>query len=90
MRPQPYSCGLEAALETDGLIVRTDFREMPPRVAYSLGAHGVSLTAAMLPLCEWGSEHMARIETLKDHAWHAAEGPIDPVGQPCPGARLTR
>jgi DNA-binding HxlR family transcriptional regulator len=109
MNRQPYSCGLEAALdvvggkwkplvlwrlaqgprrfgelrrlvggisekmliqqlremEQDGIVDRNDFREVPPRVEYSLTPFGVSLTVALRPLCDWGSKHMARIEETK-------------------------
>jgi DNA-binding HxlR family transcriptional regulator len=49
----------------DGIVVRKDFQEIPPRVQYSLTAFGVSLAEALRPLCEWGGEHMARIERTK-------------------------
>jgi DNA-binding HxlR family transcriptional regulator len=52
-------------MERDGIVERRDFREVPPRVEYALTSFGVSLTAALRPLCEWGAEHMARIEETK-------------------------
>ena len=52
-------------MERDGIVDRNDFREVPPRVEYSLTPFGVSLTVALGPLCDWGSEHMARIEETK-------------------------
>jgi DNA-binding HxlR family transcriptional regulator len=52
-------------MEQDGIVDRNDFREVPPRVEYSLTPFGVSLTVALRPLCDWGSKHMSRIEETK-------------------------
>ena len=52
-------------LERDGIVAREDFRQVPPRVEYSLTSFGESLTVALGPLCEWGHRHMARIVELK-------------------------
>lgn len=52
-------------LERDGIVIRKDFQEVPPRVEYSLTPFGISLTAALRPLCEWGTKHMKRIEATK-------------------------
>ncbi|MDA2803477.1 winged helix-turn-helix transcriptional regulator [Nocardiopsis suaedae] len=51
-------------MEHDGLVHREVYREVPPRVEYSLTAFGRSLNAAMEPLGAWGDEHKARIEEL--------------------------
>src|SRR3954462_9748397 len=48
-------------MEGDGIVAREDFREVPPRVEYSLTAFGGSLSEARRPLCDWGREHMGRI-----------------------------
>ena len=55
-------------MESDGIVARKDFREIPPRVEYALTEFGVSLAEALRPLCEWGREHMARIERTKAEA----------------------
>ena len=52
-------------LEADGIVVRRDFREIPPRVEYSLTEFGVSLGQALKPLCDWGREHTERISKAK-------------------------
>jgi DNA-binding HxlR family transcriptional regulator len=54
-------------MEGDGIVVRKDFQEVPPRVEYSLTRFGISLTEALRPLCEWGTQHMKRIEAIKTH-----------------------
>ena len=51
-------------LQADGIVVRTDFREVPPRVQYSLTEFGFELSRAVEPLCEWGTTHMLRISKL--------------------------
>ena len=52
-------------LERDGIVIRKDFQEVPPRVEYALTPFGISLTVALRPLCEWGTKHMKRIEATK-------------------------
>ena len=52
-------------MQRDGIVAREDFREVPPRVEYSLTAFGVSLKEALRPLCEWGAEHLGRIEETR-------------------------
>ncbi len=64
-------------LERDGVVVREDFREVPPRVQYSLTPFGVSLAEALRPLCEWGTRHMGHIVETKALAGARAEQPAD-------------
>ncbi|TDC47425.1 transcriptional regulator [Actinomadura sp. KC345] len=45
-------------LESDGIVARTAYDEVPPRVEYSLTPLGESLNEALLPLGEWGREHI--------------------------------
>jgi DNA-binding HxlR family transcriptional regulator len=51
-------------LETDGIVHREVYHEVPPKVEYSLTPLGVSLNEALLPLGEWGEKHMKRIEAV--------------------------
>ncbi|MFI1254140.1 winged helix-turn-helix transcriptional regulator [Streptomyces netropsis] len=48
-------------MEEDGLVHREVYREVPPKVEYSLTEHGVSLNAALASLGTWGAERMRRI-----------------------------
>lgn len=48
-------------MEADGLVHREVYREVPPRVEYSLTEPGRSLNTALEPLGDWGAERMARI-----------------------------
>jgi DNA-binding HxlR family transcriptional regulator len=50
-------------MEADRIVARKDFQVIPPHVEYSLTEFGISLAEALRPLCEWGREHMARIES---------------------------
>ncbi|MBZ9673883.1 winged helix-turn-helix transcriptional regulator [Mesorhizobium sp. ES1-3] len=51
-------------LEADGIVDRLDFKEIPPKVEYSLTAFGLTLAGALKPLCAWGTEHMIEVEKL--------------------------
>ena len=48
-------------MEADGLVHREVYRQVPPKVEYSLTNFGHSLNEALLPLGDWGEEHMERI-----------------------------
>lgn len=48
-------------MEADGLVHREVYREVPPRVEYSLTPEGVSLNEALAPLGRWGSTRIERI-----------------------------
>ena len=49
-------------LQTDGVVTRTDHHELPPRVDYALTTYGLSLAAALTPLCEWGTLNRQRVQ----------------------------
>lgn len=44
-------------LEADGLIIRTVYPQLPPKVEYSLSSKGKSLIPILFDLCSWGDEH---------------------------------
>ena len=44
-------------LEKDGLILRREYPQIPPKVEYSLTAKGQSLMQILDGLCVWGEEH---------------------------------
>jgi DNA-binding HxlR family transcriptional regulator len=52
-------------LEADGILSRTDYRELPPRVEYAMTAFGRTLATALMPLCAWGAAHKAEVETMQ-------------------------
>jgi DNA-binding HxlR family transcriptional regulator len=45
------------SLEEDGIVSRTIYPEIPPRVEYQLTALGESLLHQLLPLANWAEEH---------------------------------
>lgn len=47
-------------MEEDGLVHRTVYAEVPPRVEYSLTEHGHTLNQALRPLGVWGTERTRR------------------------------
>ncbi|WP_419994033.1 winged helix-turn-helix transcriptional regulator [Streptomyces boninensis] len=51
-------------LEAAGLVHREVYEQVPPKVEYSLTDFGRSLVAALMPLGEWGEQHMERLEAL--------------------------
>lgn len=44
-------------LECDGLITRTEYPQIPPKVEYSLSEKGKSLIPILDAMCNWGCEH---------------------------------
>jgi len=44
-------------LESDGLIIRTAYSQMPPKVEYSLSDKGKSLIPILFEMCDWGDKH---------------------------------
>ncbi|MEJ8637136.1 MULTISPECIES: winged helix-turn-helix transcriptional regulator [Streptomyces] len=48
-------------LEADGVVHREVYREVPPRVEYSLTELGEALNTALLPLGVWGDTFMEQI-----------------------------
>ena len=44
------------------VVVRRDYRQVPPKVDYSMTPFGESLVEALLPLCEWGTRNRRRVE----------------------------
>lgn len=59
-------------LEGDGVLSRTDYREVPPRVDYAMTAFGRTLAAALMPLCAWGEENRERVEEMQQRQAVAA------------------
>lgn len=47
-------------LETDGLITRTIYAEIPPRVEYTLTPYSASLEPVWRAMADWGAAHLAR------------------------------
>ncbi len=61
-------------LERDGLVRRTAFATIPPRVDYELTPLGHSLIAPLAALSQWAQDHRAEIESARNTFDHGASG----------------
>ncbi|WP_433533145.1 winged helix-turn-helix transcriptional regulator [Micromonospora sp. CA-263727] len=52
-------------LERDGLVDRTVYAQVPPRVEYALTPTGKSLIPPALALASWAIEHVPHIEASR-------------------------
>jgi DNA-binding HxlR family transcriptional regulator len=64
-------------LEANGLVERTIYPEVPPRVEYSLTPRGWSITGPLMGMSEWAAEHLnddesANVSLRDDPPGHAA------------------
>ena len=46
------------------VLTRYDHQQVPPKVEYTVTPFGLSLIEALLPLCDWGTKHRARVQSL--------------------------
>lgn len=53
-------------LTEDGILKRHDFREVPPKVEYTITDFGRTLALALQPLCEWGNDNRARLHATEE------------------------
>lgn len=53
-------------LEAYGLVDRTQYNEIPPRVEYALTEKGMSLPPALRHLADWGAANMPSSQALCD------------------------
>jgi len=61
-------------LEAHGIVSRTVFAELPPRVEYAVTPLGLSLAPVLRALCDWGRLHAAEL------------GEIDRIAEDCGAA----
>ena len=47
-------------LESDGIIIRKEYQQIPPKVEYSLSDKGLSLMPILEEMCQWGHQHIAK------------------------------
>jgi Predicted transcriptional regulators len=52
-------------LEADGLIIRTVYPVVPPKVEYSLSDFGKSIIPVLDSMCNWGTGYLANIDGNK-------------------------
>lgn len=48
-------------MEADGLIIRTEYPQIPPKVEYRLSEKGKSLYPIMQAMCEWGMNYQSKL-----------------------------
>ena len=51
-------------LTADGVVLRRDYGEIPPKVEYALTPFGSSLAGALGQLCEWGARHSTELAAI--------------------------
>ena len=52
-------------LEKDGLVLRTVYPQVPPKVVYSITSYGLTLKPILIALCAWGEKDFKRRKNLK-------------------------
>ena len=45
-------------LERDGVVIRREYPQVPPKVEYSLTEKGQSIMPILQEICKWGHEHI--------------------------------
>ena len=73
-------------LATAGVLTRHDYQRVPPMVDYTITAFGMTLARALMPLCEWGTEHRDRITEIMLRQSHE---PVEPAANPASLGRST-
>lgn len=61
-------------LEEDGIIMRTVYNQVPPKVVYELSELGISLKSILDQLSEWGEQYIRQREwksTCPEHSQNA-------------------
>ncbi|MCC5621374.1 helix-turn-helix domain-containing protein [Nostoc sp. CHAB 5715] len=53
-------------LESDNIVARTVYSEVPPKVEYSFTDYGRNLEPVLHALCDWGEAHLSRNNRHKD------------------------
>ncbi|WP_207938889.1 winged helix-turn-helix transcriptional regulator [Actinomadura darangshiensis] len=54
------------AMERDGLLTRTVFAEVPPRVEYALTPLGLSLQAPIQAVADWAEENVEAVVSARE------------------------
>jgi DNA-binding HxlR family transcriptional regulator len=60
------------ALERDGLVRRTVYAVIPPKVEYTLTELGTSLIEPLSALCRWAEQHLAAVQAARTRPQDAA------------------
>lgn len=58
-------------METDGILNRKEYKQVPPKVEYSLTEKGESLIPIINSICNWGEENRPIVDgEVVTHKWH--------------------
>jgi DNA-binding HxlR family transcriptional regulator len=68
-------------LESDGLIHREVYREVPPKVEYSLTPYGRGLDPILQQLCQWGKQHARKNRIRIEPLAHPETGSVHKPGE---------
>ena len=67
-------------LAAAGVLTRHDYQRVPPMVDYTMTAFGMTLARALMPLCEWGTQHRDKItEIMLSRSPERVESASDPA-----------
>jgi DNA-binding HxlR family transcriptional regulator len=79
------------ALERDGLVQRTVYASVPPKVEYSLSPLGASLSESVAAVRAWAYAHMDQIDQARaQFDGRPVSAPLGPSGSPpTPGTYLS-
>ena len=71
-------------MERDGLVVRTVYPEVPPRVEYELTGLGATLRQLVRGLVEWSGAHLTEVDAARTayDARNRPSGNSAPLGRP--------
>jgi DNA-binding HxlR family transcriptional regulator len=51
-------------LQAAGVVARHDYKEVPPRVDYTVTPFGMTLVQALMPLCQWGTQNRSEVTRI--------------------------
>ncbi len=55
-------------MERDGLILRQEYNQVPPKVEYSLTTFGKSFMPVLFSMNQWGMDYMAEIQESRNRS----------------------
>ncbi|MFK4805075.1 winged helix-turn-helix transcriptional regulator [Microbacterium sp. ZW CA_36] len=61
------------SLQRDGMVLRTAYAEVPPRVEYTLTALGATLIGPVVAFVDWAERHQEQVRAHRDQFDHVAQ-----------------
>src|SRR5258705_10978677 len=75
-------------MERDGLVTRTVYPEVPPRVEYALTRLGATLRQLVRGLVEWSGAHLKEVDAARSAYDARNRRPVKPAPLGRPGSQL--